>query len=636
MGMSDAGRHTSLPRHTYKRWLICVACVLAVGAIGWAARTWYQPHEVSAQAPEDGTGKAQATDAKPGQPADDGTVPAIVATVNKEHISYADLTHECRRMYGNEVIDNLVNKHLIVAHCQEQKIQVTEEDVQKEIQEIADRFRVPKDQWLKMLEQERGINAEQYARDIVWPTLALRKLAGNDLEVTDAEFQKTFESRYGSSVQARMIACDDEQTAIKVREMAIANPADFSKFAQEFSSDLNTASTGGLIQPIHRHVGDPTLEKAAFSLQPGEISQVVKVGPQWIVLKCERRIPPWNVSIDKVRDKLDEEIRERKLRSVGHALFGKLKEQTKVVNVINDPELRKQYPGVAALINSYPIQLEELTKECIERHGEEVLESMIGRKLLEQACQDRNVTITKDDLLAEIAETAAMFGEVDDDGRPDIRSWLAKVTEEQEVTVEFYQQRVIWPAVALKRLVGEKFSVTDEDLQKGFEANYGERVRCRAIVLDNLRTAQEVWEKARRTPTVENFSSLAEQYSSDPSSRQLGGQIPPIHRHSGRPILEEAAFNLEDGKFSSVLMVDRKYVILFCEGRTTPVQVTFDVVRDEIYDEIFDKKQRIAMANAYAELQDKARISNFLTGEVAGPVKKQTSVAQRKGATTKR
>jgi len=34
-------------------------------------------------------------------------------------------------------------------------------------------------------------------------------------------------------------------------------------------------------------------------------------------------------------------------------------------------------------------------------------------------------------------------------------------------------------------------------LERGYEANYGPKVRCRAIVLNNQRRAQEVWDKAR-------------------------------------------------------------------------------------------------------------------------------------------
>ncbi len=53
------------------------------------------------------------------------------------------------------------------------------------------------------------------------------------------------------------------------------------------SVDVNSASIGGMIQPIHHHVGDPAIEKAVFALQPNKISAIIPVGEQFAILKCE-------------------------------------------------------------------------------------------------------------------------------------------------------------------------------------------------------------------------------------------------------------------------------------------------------------------------------------------------------------
>ena len=70
----------------------------------------------------------------------------------------------------------------------------------------------------------------------------------------------------------------------------------------------------------------------------------------------------------------------------------------------------------------------------------------------------------------------------------------------------------MWPSAALKKLSAKDVQVTEEDIAKGFDANYGERVRCRAIVLGNQRRAQEVWNKARQNPSPEYFGDLAAEY----------------------------------------------------------------------------------------------------------------------------
>ena len=79
--------------------------------------------------------------------------------------------------------------------------------------------------------------------------------------------------------------------------------------------------------------------------------------------------------------------------------------------------------------------------------------------------------------------------------------------DQQNVSRSVYLDSIVWPSVALRKIVKGHVEVTEEDLQKAYEANYGPRVRCRAIVMNNLRQAQEVWNMYRANPTVDNFAA---------------------------------------------------------------------------------------------------------------------------------
>ena len=239
-------------------------------------------------------------------------------------------------------------------------------------------------------------------------------------------------------------------------------------------------------------------------------------------------------------------------------------------------QLRQQVgEGVVALVNGSPIYLRQLDEECIGRHG-------TRRAARPDRPADAGTGLQAEpgdrfgaEIDAEIARAAAQLTSRLPDGSPDVKGWLALASKQQGVSVETYRREVVWPSVALKKLAVGRIEVTDEDLKKGFEANYGPRVRCRAIVLNNLRRAQEVWEMARRKPTVENFGELAAKYSIEGSSRALKGEVPPIRRYGGQPLLEEEAFALKPGDLSGVIQLDDKYVILFCEGYTKPIDVDF-------------------------------------------------------------
>ncbi|MCC7474757.1 MAG: peptidylprolyl isomerase, partial [Pirellulales bacterium] len=497
----------------------------------------------------------------------------VMAVVNGQDIRRDALATACCERYGNEVLEGLVNKRLIAHYCKNRQIEVTDAEVEAEIERMAKRFKIGKEQWLEMLQRERGISATQYKRDILWPTLALRKCAAKEIAVADEELKKAYESQYGPAVKCRLIVVADRAKAEEIHRQLVAQPNDFARLAMQSSIDVNSASIGGLIQPIRHHVGDTGIESAVFALQVGQITPILPVNQQFAILKCEGQIPARNVPMETVREELVERIQEGKLRDVASVLFKQLQEAATVQNVWNAPNLRAQMPGVVATINGEQVPYAELAEECLLRHGEEVLDVEISHLLLKQALTKANLTVAQQDLDEEIGHAAKLAGVVDAQGNPDVAKWIKTATEEQGITEDRYFRDAVWPSAALKKLTGSTIQIAEEDLRKGFEANYGERVRCRAIVLPNMRKAQEVWGKARQNDSMDYFGDLAAEYSVEPTSKSLRGEVPPIRLHGGQPQLEEVAFELQPNELSGIVQIGERFIILKCEGRTKPVEV---------------------------------------------------------------
>ena len=542
----------------------------------------------------------------------------IVAVVNGQSITRQELAQQCMERYGEQVVESLVNKHLILQACKQQGIRITNQDIENEIEAIATRFSLPKDRWLEMLQQERNINPEQYRRDIIWPTIALKQLATDELIVSDQELKDAFESEYGPKIQARMIATSDREKAEKLLAAVKADPAEFGNLAKKHSEDPNSAAARGLIPHIRRHVGEPKVESAAFALQPGEISELVSVANQFLIFKCEKRLPatPISPAYRKIaNEQLKERIIDRNLRDASSTLFQKLQQGAEVVNVYNDPSTRQKYPGVAAMINGQQITIRQLAEECIARHGHAVLDDEINHKLLRQSLDKAGKKVNEKDIDVEIARAAEAYGFITRENKPDIERWLEEVTGQEGIDVKTYIRDAVWPSVALKKLVVDDVKVTSEDLNRGFEANYGERVDVLAIVLSNQRVAQEVWDMARGNKNMRFFGELASQYSIEPVSRANLGEVPPVRRFSGQPAIEQEAFSLSsDDPLSAIVAVADKYIIMFYKGRTEPVVEELSVVQDELAKDLKEKKMRVAMAQRFDDIRDGAQIDNFLSG----------------------
>jgi parvulin-like peptidyl-prolyl isomerase len=545
----------------------------------------------------------------------------VMAVVNGEQISRTELGRECIRRYGEEVLESMVNRQLISDACVQKGIQVTDADVSAEIDKTAARFSLSRDRWLQLLREERGFSEEQYRREVLWPMIALRQLVASEIEVGDADLKKAFESEFGAKVRARLIAVDSAQKADQVRAAALADPNSFGELSKKNTVEPGVAAAYGVIPPIRRHLGDAHLEQVAFALKPGQISEVVHVANMYYILKCEEIIAQQYLSSQQIAEqqaRMKEKIKENKLRTSAAEFFEKRKQEAKIELVLgSSPEQQRrqqELPGVAALINGRQLTLAQLADECITRHGSDVLDGEINRKILTQELNRKRLQTTEQEIDAEVARAADSFGCVKADGTPDVEKWLKQVTDQPGATVDLYVRDAVWPSVALKKLVSGKVDVSDEDLRRGFESNYGERVEVQALVFSDLRQAQKVWDLARNNNTEPFFGDLAKQYSTEPSSRSNGGRVPPIRRYGGSPLIEEEAFKLKPGDLSGIVSVDGQYIILRCLGRTKPVQTDFKAVRAELIKDIQEKKLRVLMTKEFDRLRETAQVDNFIAG----------------------
>jgi parvulin-like peptidyl-prolyl isomerase len=592
---------------------IGAAVIVVGGCLAWRLAT---PTPHSEAAPPAAVGRG--TTAAPPAELPPGARP--IALVNGAEVTADQLAAECLSRHGASVVETMVNRVIIEQACRRAGVTVTPQDVDTEIEVMSRRFSVPRDKFLELIQQERGVSPKQYTDDILWPTLALRRLASAALEPTPEELQTAYEKQFGPAVKARIIVARTKAEAESLRAKALAAPDDFPALARQHSVDVASASANGWVQPIRPHSGDPAFDQAAFRLRDGEISPVVQVADQFIVLKCEGHLPADTVKLADVRPRLAEEIRERKSRQASSDVFKQLQDASTVENVLNDPAKAAAAPGVAARVNGEAIPVDRVRDVCVERHGRDVLEVLISRKLLEQAIASQKQQVLQADIDAEIARAAESMGFTKADGTPDVQAWLARVTREEKIPLRHYLEDVVWPTVALKKLVGS-VPVTQDDLDKAYAATFGPRARCRIIVLDNQRRAQEVWQLARQNPSADHIGALAEQYSVDPTTKSLRGEVPPIRRWGGQPALEREAFALKPGELSGVVQVADRFMVIFCEGFTAPAQVSPEEARGELHADIFEKKQRIEMARHFTHLREAAAIDNLLVGTSQSPTR---------------
>jgi len=262
-----------------------------------------------------------------------------VARVNDESLTWDALARECVARHGKDVLNSMIDRMIVQQACEERGVVISRGEVEAEIHTIAERFNMDTGNWFAMLEAERKITPFQYRRDIIWPMLALKTLAGAEITVTKQEMHEGFIRNYGEKVKARMMMFDNMRRAQDVWEQVMKNPGEFAVLAKKHSVEPNSRALEGKIPPIRQYGGNESLEEAAFKLREGEISGIVQVGTKFVVLLCEGRTVPVVTQKDGFTDEMQKTLREQlleeKIQAAVANTFSRIKDEATIHNFMN-------------------------------------------------------------------------------------------------------------------------------------------------------------------------------------------------------------------------------------------------------------------------------------------------------------
>jgi hypothetical protein len=271
---------------------------------------------------------------------------------------------------------------------------------------------------------------------------------------------------------------------------------------------------------------------------------------------------------------------------------------------------------VVAYVSNQPVSREELGEYLIARFGVERLEFMVNRKIMEAECRKHNISVTDDEVNARYRSELNTFG-----GTVPIteENFVNSILKRFGKTLYEWKEDVIRPKIMMEKLVRNSLTITDKDVREGFEARYGPKVYCRMIVIEKKEQAivQQAWNEAHTSRDA--FLARAERQAIS-NLAATKGQVPPIHKHFGDKILEDAAFRLRIGEVSSPIeMKDGSWVILLCENHLPENKaVRFDDEYQKISGEMAELRVAQRIPEAFKQLREAANPQFLLKNE--GPM----------------
>ncbi|MFK7822606.1 MAG: peptidylprolyl isomerase [Oligoflexales bacterium] len=179
--------------------------------------------------------------------------------------------------------------------------------------------------WAKTLEAEEGLFESRENQDRLKARLCEQSILSQYLEekvyssvVVDESLLLEYfrnnrdEFAVPAMVRIRQIVLADERQARKIR--AKVNRSNFKRLARDHSITPE-ADEGGLLPPFPIGYGMPRFFEVAFSMRPGQISNILKSTYGFHIIMLEKKIKPRELSFVKaaaqVKEKLVEKEKER-------------------------------------------------------------------------------------------------------------------------------------------------------------------------------------------------------------------------------------------------------------------------------------------------------------------------------------
>lgn len=104
----------------------------------------------------------------------------VVAELHGVVVTKAEVDQVASDRANSVLVQELINRKLILAACNELGVTVTVADVDAEEAKMSRKFSIPRDEYYRLLEEDRGFTRERYRRDVLRPTVALRRIQAVD------------------------------------------------------------------------------------------------------------------------------------------------------------------------------------------------------------------------------------------------------------------------------------------------------------------------------------------------------------------------------------------------------------------------------------------------------------------------
>lgn len=259
--------------------------------------------------------------------------------------------------------------------------------------------------------------------------------------------------------------------------------------------------------------------------------------------------------------------------------------------------------GNVASVNGQNITHAELDRKLESSPAaKQALTQMVQQTLLDQYAKDKKVDVSQAEIDKRETEIKAKYppGQFD------------TMIKQQGYTEQDVQQ-ILKGQIVLEKAVAPQVHVTEADIKAYFDKNHAvfdkpEQVKARHILVADLNTANQVVAKLK---SGGSWDALAKQYSTDPSSKDKGGELGYFGRGQMVPQFQDAAFGAKVGQVVGPVKSPFGYHVIQVEDKKPATKGSLASAHDQIKQQLTAQQQQQQAPIFIQGLRSSAKIAVY-------------------------
>jgi len=254
------------------------------------------------------------------------------------------------RLKGS-VIENIINTETLARQAQKDGVTIDSSKVEERFASMKGNF--PDEKRFDQALAELGLTRDQLKKEI-GKTMSVQALLQREIldaiTITDEQVRDYYDLNQLEFETEEKVHCahillkvdknatDEEKARTKAEIEGILEKikqgSDFGELARANSKDKRSAEKGGDLGELSRRQLIPEVAKVVFTLEPGEVSGIVKSRFGYHILKVFKRIPQGIIPFDKARKKIKQRLRSKQAQSRIREYVNNLRKKMNVEKLI--------------------------------------------------------------------------------------------------------------------------------------------------------------------------------------------------------------------------------------------------------------------------------------------------------------